>query len=457
VLNLILALLLQTVPPGVVTGLVRGADGAPAAGVRVYAVPLRDAADATTGATVFESLAQTDDAGRYRLEVPPGRYYIASGSVQKPTYYPGTADASAARPVTIASGVQLPGIDFSSFVAPMQGTRGIPLLGGLIANITIINGRISVLSPGGAPLPPPPPPTPSAVLSGVIRVSDGSFAAGMEVLAVPEATMTANFTPALLNDVHRTYTDPLGRYQFANVYFGNYYIVAGFADRPAVYPGTPVKVTSTTPIGGLNFSVQGVAISGRIGVSGGLPGTGIEIRVQRTSTLPATTVVGPGAFLSHKVERQITIDSPDGSFSINGLPPGRYLVEAFGSASSLRTQSIDLVDQSVSGIDFSLPVATISGNLRLDNGQSVPNPASLGAIAFRKTGEGDDSSSTLLRFLDSGVFSSLFEPGVYDISFPALPSEYEIQSVSAGGVDLFKEKLRVTTEPVRVEIRLRKN
>jgi hypothetical protein len=454
-LNLVLALLLfQTVPPGVVTGTVRGADGAPAAGVRVYAVPLRDAADvAVTGATVFESLAQTDVAGRYRLEVPPGRYYIASGSVQTPTYYPGTAEASAARPVTIASGTQVSGIDFSSFVAPAPiGSLVTVTLGGLIYRV----------GPGGTLLPPPPPPVPSAVLFGVITGPDRNVAAGLEVLAVPEKAITANFTPALMNDVHRTHTDSFGRYQFANVYFGNYYIVAGFADRPVLYPGTPdvalatsVKVNSTASIGPLNFSMPGFSISGRVVVSGGLPGTGMEVRLQRTSPPPASPVGGPGAFLPHWFVRQIAIDQPDGSFSLSPLPSGQYLVEAFGSAALLPARSINIADQSASGIDFSFPVATISGSVRLDNGQRVSSPNALGAVAFRRTAEGDDSSSTLLRVSDTGTFSSLFEPGTYEIGFPALPSEYEVRSVTAGGVDLLKEKLRVTTEPVRVEIRLR--
>ena len=79
--GLLLALLLFQVnpaPTGAATGVVLGANGMPAAGVRVYAIPAGDPNAVSVNASVFESLAQTDATGRYRLEVPAGRYYIAA-------------------------------------------------------------------------------------------------------------------------------------------------------------------------------------------------------------------------------------------------------------------------------------------------------------------------------------------------------------------------------------------
>src|SRR6185295_16298843 len=92
-MGLLLAFLLfqvNAVPTGAATGIVRSAAGTPAAGVRVYAIPAGDPTVVSAGASVFESLTQTDAAGRYRLDVPAGRYYIAAGSVNSPTYYPDT-------------------------------------------------------------------------------------------------------------------------------------------------------------------------------------------------------------------------------------------------------------------------------------------------------------------------------------------------------------------------------
>jgi len=112
--------LLQAAPMGVVTGIVRSLTGTPAAGVRVYAQQVRDTADANSPAAPLEGLVQTDAAGRYRLELPAGRYYIASGSVSAPTYYPGTTDVASARLITVTSGGVVEWIDFGSFVAPTR-------------------------------------------------------------------------------------------------------------------------------------------------------------------------------------------------------------------------------------------------------------------------------------------------------------------------------------------------
>src|SRR5689334_7601887 len=98
---LLLGLWLQVQPVGIVTGRVVSPTGVPAVGVRVVAMSVGDATD-PRAPTVFDSLSQTDEMGRFRLEVPPGRYYIAAGSVQSPTYFPETADIKAARVVAVA-------------------------------------------------------------------------------------------------------------------------------------------------------------------------------------------------------------------------------------------------------------------------------------------------------------------------------------------------------------------
>src|SRR6185436_4358924 len=83
-------------PVGVVTGVVRNANGTPASGVRVYTIGaqalLPDASNSP-----LEGLTQTDPMGRFRLEIAPGRYYVATGSVNTPTFYPGTTTIANAR------------------------------------------------------------------------------------------------------------------------------------------------------------------------------------------------------------------------------------------------------------------------------------------------------------------------------------------------------------------------
>ena len=93
-----LLLFLQGIPiaqgqGGTVAGVLRNASGVPAAGVRVSAMAQPDSAQELSSAAALVSIAETDEAGRYRLEnVPPGRYYIVAGRVDFPTYYPGAQE-----------------------------------------------------------------------------------------------------------------------------------------------------------------------------------------------------------------------------------------------------------------------------------------------------------------------------------------------------------------------------
>jgi hypothetical protein len=69
---------------GVITGTLKVEGGASAAGIRVGAVATDDPT-----ATSFLSVAETDSAGRFRLNnVPAGRYYIVAGRLDKLQFFP---------------------------------------------------------------------------------------------------------------------------------------------------------------------------------------------------------------------------------------------------------------------------------------------------------------------------------------------------------------------------------
>ncbi len=121
----LLLLQLNPAPTGAATGQVLSSPGTPAEGVRVYAIPAGDPNAAVNNPTIFESLALTDGTGHYRLDVPAGRYFIAAGSVESPTYYPDTQSLSAAKPVLISAGTIVEGINFSRFLPAGQNLAGI--------------------------------------------------------------------------------------------------------------------------------------------------------------------------------------------------------------------------------------------------------------------------------------------------------------------------------------------
>src|SRR5688500_9055113 len=94
---------------GNVSGRISAMDGEPAINTRVAAVLVPEDSALLAG-TSLVSITLTDAAGRYRLEnVPAGRYYIAVGRVEYPTYYPGVAAVKDAGVVTVRDGDRLDG------------------------------------------------------------------------------------------------------------------------------------------------------------------------------------------------------------------------------------------------------------------------------------------------------------------------------------------------------------
>jgi hypothetical protein len=382
--------------------------------MRVFAVALRDAAEAATGPTVFEGLAQTDASGRYSLELPPGRYYIACGSVAVPTYHPGTTNVAEARPVSIASGAQVNGVDFSSFVAP-AAPRNTSLI-----TLSVING----LFISSTPTPPL-----STTVSGTIRLQDGTPAKGMEVRAISVIPRP---------DIIRARADDMGRYRLVSVVAGNYQIVSG-TDVMSVR--VPVTVNVTQPVENKDFIVPGVVLRGRVAAANGSPAIGTRIRVGMTA----------GALVW-----DTTADGADGSYWVGGLVPGTYTVEASVPGAAFQSLSVTVGTEPVKDIDFSLPIAMVSGRILFEDGTPVPDGRLLGSAVLSTTDNPDLVVSSILPVSGAGVFGNVMEPGEYKVKFPSMTG-YTIKSITAGVQDLLKESLKVTTtESVIIEIRLEK-
>src|SRR5688572_4258936 len=153
---LLLSLLIATQDPavtrnGTVAGILTTEAGVPAAGVRVFAIEVpRDPAD--TSKTLV-SLDETDEQGRYVLEnVPPGRYYIMAGHVDRPTFYPGRMERESGTVLNVSSGSAISGINFvvsDTSIAPTPPPA--PPVSLRRAAISTIKVQVQV--EGGGPLP----------------------------------------------------------------------------------------------------------------------------------------------------------------------------------------------------------------------------------------------------------------------------------------------------------------
>jgi Spy/CpxP family protein refolding chaperone len=179
------AAMAQQQPPatGSISGVVRLADGTPAAGVRVTATR----ADAADAVTAMASLTQTDAMGRYRLEnVPAGRYYVSAGRVDLPTYYPGTLILTQGITVSIATATTVPDIDF---VIQDPSATVPPFRGGLRPRVAITSPtpfpNITTVVPSPRLVLPPNPPPPvqrprAAVIPAPTRPGPLNFNAALQ-------------------------------------------------------------------------------------------------------------------------------------------------------------------------------------------------------------------------------------------------------------------------------------
>ena len=272
---------------------------------------------------------------------PAGRYYIAAAPSISPRIIRTRQFEGNGQPIGIASGVVLGGIDFSSYVPPAPAARN---------SFSTISVR------------PAPGSVVMVSLSGLIRHGDGTPVRGIEVIAVPSRNNSA-VTPRNIPRaaVVRTQTNSSGRYRLS-VLPGNYYLVSGSPSVFTIYPGTPdianakAVAVNTQGIDDLNFTAPGNSVSGRVLTTERLPAIGavVEVRLDPAGGKPVS-VSSVGDFLQAKTSWQTLVES-DGSFSVYGLPLGRYTVGASRDSGTVRSKEVVVEAQSVTNsIDITLP------------------------------------------------------------------------------------------------------
>jgi hypothetical protein len=432
---LTLALILAQIGgTGVVTGRVLSPDGQPAPGVRVYAIPVGDAIEGARAATVLEGQAQTNSSGIYRLEIAPGRYYIAAGSVDVPTYFPGTTELAGARILSVAAGGTVSDIDFLRYTPPVQR----PTL------------PFSIFQP-----------TTGGPVSGTIRFPNGRPAASVYVTLVP------NIPSALANPATPIFrvvkTDGAGHYQFGALEAGPYYIAAGFADAPTYYPGVAdsmaaasVTVVISRPIDKLDFTIPetqaGTSVRGRVSTSGlSVSGATVVLRAVQSPLPPGISQV---VRLPRRPELKAVVDS-EGIFHFDDVPPGVYSAEFSMAGMSPILRDVVVSDQPVAGVDFSLPVAIVSGRVLKEDGSEFSDAQALRQFAASTVNNPNRITTTILRLDDAGRFSARLEAGEYRIYPLLLNSEYVVRSMKSGTTDLLTDTLRVAPNgSVSIDARL---
>ena len=345
----------------VITGTVLGTDGLPAAGVTVTAMrPVIANGDRVLIGSAVAPAGQADDRGRYRIwGLPPDKYVIVArpaasmargmaigaeaGSERNvtyaPIYFPGTADLGAAQWLQVASGQELSGIDL-----PMQ------LL-------------------------------PSATISGVLATEDDSpLPAGVRLLVLRATTGLAPYdagesVPVGSNGRFEAPSLPPGRYvvrlqnpvpALGSTLTG--VVNGGFWARTEVeLDGHPIKDLVVTLRRG--FQLRGtIAFGSR---EGSPPPDPSAITV----SLDAVTVDG----VKPSSPPVVRPDS-SGAFTISGLGPGRYRVNAVFPAIAARTigwhlKSVSAGGEVLQGDVLEIPSTGVAGSISVVFGPT-PNEVS---------------------------------------------------------------------------------
>ena len=126
VLALVLSLQAATAArPGVVMGQLQTREGAPAAAIRISALPapppniLPSDGQNYSATTAPASTTLTDAQGRYRLaNLAPGRYLVLASVFGYPTFYPATTSADGATVINVGADAPIQGIDFTVLMPP---------------------------------------------------------------------------------------------------------------------------------------------------------------------------------------------------------------------------------------------------------------------------------------------------------------------------------------------------
>jgi hypothetical protein len=324
----------------VIAGTVTDTNGQPITSLRVQVMEARLVNGERTYSYVSGGIGNpTDDRGSYRLYgLPPGEFVVAASSLNSiaarlttadeirwaqqqspgpnrpvgaaapdassgpplgqpvtyaPVYYPGTPDASASAPVTVRSGEERTGVDFS-----------IPFVS-------------------------------TSKVEGVITRADGQSVQGTIIMLFSNSRVSSPFLESPLGN--RAVVGADGKFVFRSVRPGQYTLTARASSRPAgppapgARPAPPVVdlwalvdvTVSGGDVSGLAATLEpGMTVSGRIVFDGkvltppeDLSRVSVSLRVP-----PSATGVTLGVPTGQA--------NPDGTFTFHGVTPGRYLITA---------------------------------------------------------------------------------------------------------------------------------
>ena len=369
-------LILPLIRGGVITGVITDDTGMPASGIAVSAMPASGTSlQSQMMATAFLASPVSDDRGAYRISgLLPGEYVVSVARrdrvepgvrtitdaefddalrlLREPAPAAGTP-ASGVRPVdtTVEAAARGSGsVNLSSpmpMLATMMSTAGTPLYAPIYYPGTADIGEAQPVKVAGGEergsIDIVAPAIPTSTIEGTVRGPDGQPAPGAslrlrsggqpELMSFMLLAMSAR-SPAVAKD---------GTFSMAGIAPGRYILeartyapgvnpaaiaagaAAGFTPpRPLLFAAADVVVTSGQPLSGVELRLQsGSDVTGRI-VFRATGSTPVPEATTVMVALNSAVANDPLSMISSGFSRA----EADGTFSLGGVMPGRYVVAA---------------------------------------------------------------------------------------------------------------------------------
>ena len=437
ILFLSLLLLAQGIPvqqSGTVTGVLRNADGKPAAGVRVSAVPQTDALEQGPASPTLSSIAETDATGRYKLEnIPPGRYYIAAGRLDLPTYFPGTQSMAVGRTILVSAGLLVSDIDFS-LIANSAGRAEPSAVSGV--GVVLLDLPLDVRVEGGGKLP---------VLNGNKQIT-------IQLTAV-----TGTNPPIItaINAARISIPPPIVDYRVS------------VEDLPAGYTVKSIKTDSTEVLDRIlriTAAASTLAFSPRTPTS--IPAiktlaiTVGSVSVTQSAGARVTGSLPPNVFRSIYLGGAPGIVFSDGTFEFRNVPPGPHLIATRDNSGSTRAlvASVVVGSDDVKGVNL-VSTPALPSNIRPVASTSAavtraPGPLKLaslsGQITDTETGK-PLTRGTVYVVGDSWTGFEIGPDGKF-LFENLLPGSYEVE-VQGVGYPTLRRPVVIEEQDVDLELK----
>jgi len=463
-------LVIQGPPPGagragVIEGRLFSADGKPADGVAVAAVPGDPAPISSRPGMEIYGFAETDASGHYRLEgLDIGRYRVVAGLLNWLTYYPGVKDGGKSTTIEVTDASLKSGVDFT-----LQSPVGVRVSG----RVTRSNPRAAF--PQFATLNNNPGNDVFEQLQTRVA-ADGSC----EFFKVPPGTYQARINPEVIGSqpLHITVLDKdIGGIEFllpSMTTVGGRIIVDDGSPMPRMalsFVGSGGTINAIVSRDG-SFSLQVPEGDKRIVVSG-LPGVyslkSISLGLTDLILEPlkvggsdihdvVITLTGPPAGMWFKVKGRVVrpasnpgpvptrvvlsgqsmpdVDATlaaDGSFEFPKVLPGSYRAQLLPSNDRQNPAIVNVV-RDIDGLEIVMPRQfEVIGRTAVDlDGPMVPR------FRIQATSLSGDAVDALAG---NGTFRMILPEGTYRFLTSGIPAGYSVRSMKSGAVDLLTEPL----------------